>query len=68
MGSIDDIHNTRSRYALIKKVLPLGGFWWQLMDGNAVKVNPKGGWNSGQNVSVTPANCKQVHQQSSSCW
>jgi hypothetical protein len=46
----------------------MGGFWWQLMDGNAVKVNPKGGWNSGQNVSVTPANCKQVHQQSSSCW
>ena len=35
-----------------------GGFWWQLMDSGGVKVNPTGGWNSGQNQSVTPAACK----------
>ena len=35
-----------------------GGFWWQLMDGSGVKVNPTGGWNNGQNKSVTPAACK----------
>ena len=31
-----------SMYQLTKKVLPLGGFWWQLMDGNGMKLNPKG--------------------------
>ena len=28
------------------------------MDGSGVKVNPTGGWNNGQNKSVTPAACK----------
>ena len=28
------------------------------MDGHGVNVNPTGGWNSGQNKSVSPAACK----------
>jgi hypothetical protein len=39
--------------ALREKVIPLGGFWWQLMDGGGVKLN------SG---SVTPAQCKSTLQ------
>jgi hypothetical protein len=45
-------------WQLTKKVLPMGGFWWQLMDSRGVKVNPTGGWNSGQNQSVPPPACK----------
>ena len=35
-----------------------GGFWWQLMDGGGIKVNPNGHWDGKQNVSVTPTACK----------
>ena len=45
-------------YQLTKKVLSLGGFWWQLMDGSGVKVNPTGSWATGANASVAPARCR----------
>ena len=48
---------------LAKKVIPLGGFWWQLMDGSGVKLNPTGAWNTGANISVPPAKCKAVLQE-----
>ena len=28
----------RSMYELTKKVVPMGGFWWQLMDGRGSKL------------------------------
>ena len=52
-----------SMYQLVKKVVPLGGFWWQLMDGNGVKLNPTGAWNTGANISVPPSKCKAVLEQ-----
>ena len=45
-------------YQLTKKVLSLGGFWWQLMDGSGVQINPTGSWATGANASVTPARCR----------
>jgi len=51
---------TKSMYELIKTVIPLGGFWWQLMDGSGVRVNPSGSWATGANVSVSPAQCRVV--------
>jgi hypothetical protein len=49
---------SQSMYELVKKVLPAGGFWWQLMDGTGVQLNPTGHWDSGANVSVPSAKCK----------
>eukprot|EP01043_Picozoa_sp_COSAG02_P008111 COSAG02_NODE_253_length_26942_cov_80.561152_3_plen_174_part_00 len=47
-----------SMHQLVQKVRSLGGFWWQLMDGSGVKLNPTGSWSSGANISVTPKECK----------
>jgi hypothetical protein len=43
---------------LVKCKFVRGGFWWQLMDGGGMKVNPSGHWDGKQNVSVAPAACK----------
>ena len=52
-----------SMHQLAKKVIPMGGFWWQLMDGSGVKLNPTGAWRTGANVSVPTAQCKAVLEQ-----
>jgi len=46
-----------SMYALAKKVIPLGGFWWQLMDGSGMKLNPAHP-RSGGVTPVSPEQCK----------
>jgi hypothetical protein len=40
-----------SMVALIEAVIPLGGFYWQLMDGSGARLN------SGINTTVDPATC-----------
>ena len=52
-----------SMYQLVQKVRSLGGFWWQLMDGSGVKLNPTGSWSSGTNISVAPKQCKAALEQ-----
>ena len=42
-----------SKAALIKKVVPMGGFWWQLMGHNS-PVTP----NTGCNATTDPKHCK----------
>lgn len=42
-----------SKAALIKKVVPMGGFWWQLMGHNS-PVTP----NTGCNATTDPRHCK----------
>ena len=37
--------------ALVKKVVPMGGYWWQLMDGGGNKL---------ANKAVKPAQCKSI--------
>ena len=45
-----------SMTALVKKVLPMGGYWWQLMDGSGIKLAapPRRG------KPATPAQCKST--------
>ena len=40
-----------SMTALVKKVIPMGGYWWQLMDGGGNKLAAK---------KTTPAQCKTI--------
>ena len=42
-----------SMTALVKKVLPMGGYWWQLMDAAGIKL-------AHSRSPVTPAQCKSV--------
>eukprot|EP00035_Acanthoeca_spectabilis_P024842 m.455618 g.455618 ORF g.455618 m.455618 type:complete len:638 (+) comp20907_c0_seq1:3-1916(+) len=55
-----------SIYELKKKVLPMGGFWWQLMDGSGMKVN---GASTDQCKTTLRSLCVGAHPSASpSTW
>ena len=45
-----------SMTALVKKVLPMGGYWWQLMDGSGTKL----AHSTHSTTPITPAQCKSI--------